>query len=313
MDLSQEIIKGNVTALSKGITLIESTKEEHTKQAEELLLKCLPHSGNSIRIAITGIPGVGKSTFIETFGTLLTSIGEKIAVLAVDPTSERTHGSILGDKSRMHRLSAEKNAFIRPSPSSGAIGGVNNKTRDSIILCEAAGFKIIIIETVGVGQNETTVNNLTDFFLLLMIAGAGDELQGIKRGIIELADALIITKSDGENIQRSQKASLEYRRALQLFPPLENGWIPKVSTCSAIENIGILEILEEIEKFDRKMIKNGWKFLNRKNQDKYWLHVYIRDELGKKQYNILKNNGKLKKLENQLKKGAAIHALLRTL
>tara|TARA_B100001250_G_scaffold58504_1_gene45542 strand:+ start:9228 stop:10169 length:942 start_codon:yes stop_codon:yes gene_type:complete len=313
MDLSQEIINGNVTALSKGITLIESAKEEHTKQAEKLLLRCLPHSGNSIRIAITGIPGVGKSTFIETFGTILTSIGKKIAVLAVDPTSERTHGSILGDKSRMHKLSGDKNAFIRPSPSSGALGGVNNKTRDSIILCEAAGFEVIIIETVGVGQNETTVNNLTDFFLLLMLAGAGDELQGIKRGIIELADALIITKSDGENIQQSQKASIEYKRAFQLFPPLENGWIPEVSTCSAIENIGILEILEKIEKFDRKMIKNGWKVLNRKKQDKYWLHVYIRDELGKKQYNILKTNGKLKKLENQLKKGEPIHTLLKTL
>lgn len=310
MDLFQEIINGNITALSKGITLIESEKYEHTKKAQKLLSKCLPFSGNSIRIAITGVPGVGKSTFIEAFGGILTCSGKRIAVLAIDPTSERTRGSILGDKSRMHKLSGDKNAFIRPSPSSGSLGGVNNKTRESIILCEAAGFEIIIIETVGVGQNETTVNNLTDFFLLLMLAGAGDELQGIKRGIIELADALIITKSDGENINQSKKASLDYKRALNLFPPLENGWKPQVNTCSALENIGIQEILDTIIKFDKKMTQNGWKKINREKQNIYWLHLYLRDELGKKKYNALKINGTLEKLENKLVQGKTIYELL---
>ncbi len=310
MDLFQEIINKNITALSKGITLIESTNPEHIQKAQQLIAECLPYSGNSIRIAITGVPGVGKSTFIETFGSILTDLGKKIAVLAIDPTSERTHGSILGDKSRMHNLSGNKNAFIRPSPSSGALGGVNNKTRDSIILCEAAGFEVIIIETVGVGQNETTVNNLTDFFVLLMLAGAGDELQGIKRGIIELADAIIVTKSDGENIRASEEASLEYKRAMQLFPPLDNGWSPQVSTCSALENIGVQEILTSILKFDQEMTKNGWKEHNRENQDKYWLHLYIKEELGKKKYNSLKTNGNLERLEKQLRKGRNIDELL---
>ena len=206
MNLSKQIIAGNITALSKGITLLESTLESDEHKARKLVTDCLPESGNSIRIGITGVPGAGKSTFIETFGKLLTSKGKKVAVLAVDPTSEKTHGSILGDKSRMHELSTDKNAFIRPSPNKGTLGGVTNKTQDSIVLCEAAGFNIILIETVGVGQSETTVSNLVDFFLLLMLAGAGDELQGIKRGIMELADTLIITKSDGENIQNAKNA-----------------------------------------------------------------------------------------------------------
>ena len=207
MDLYTGIIKGDIASLSKGITLIESTLPDDEKRAQDLLQKCLPKSGKSIRIGITGVPGVGKSTFIETFGKLLTSKGKRVAVLAIDPTSERTQGSILGDKSRMHQLSADKDAFIRPSPNSGTLGGVANKTRESIILCEAAGFEIILIETVGVGQSETTVKKLIDFFLLLMLAGAGDELQGIKRGIMELADALVITKSDGDNQQNAKNAA----------------------------------------------------------------------------------------------------------
>ena len=313
MDLAQEIIKGNRSALSQGITLLESTLDKDKKQAQQLISKCLPHSGNSIRVGITGVPGVGKSTFIENFGKLLTNEGQKVAVLAIDPTSKKSHGSILGDKSRMHELSKNKNAFIRPSPSRGTLGGVTNKTRENIILCEAAGFEIILIETVGVGQSETTVSHLVDFFLLLMLAGAGDELQGIKRGIMELADTLVITKSDGDNIQQTKNAVLEYKRAIHLFPPMNNEWIPQVSTCSALENTGISEIYEIIQKFDKQMTSNGWKTDNRKNQNNYWLHLAIKEELGNKKYKSLLAEGRLKILEKQLTAGKTIYQLLSTL
>ena len=313
MGLAQQIIEGNRTALGQGITLLESTLPEHEEQSQELLSECLPHSGKSIRIGVTGVPGVGKSTFIESFGKLLTSQGKKVAVLAIDPTSERTHGSILGDKSRMHELSANNNAFIRPSPSGGTLGGVANKTRESIILCEAAGFDIILIETVGVGQSETTVSNLVDFFLLLMLAGAGDELQGIKRGIMELADALIITKADGDNLQEAKNAALAYKRALHLFPVMENGWTPQVSTSSALENIGVLEIFETINKFDSKMTTSGWKLENRKQQNNYWLHHIIKEELGNKKYQQLKENNTLIDLEQALEKGNSIYKILENL
>ena len=313
MELAQQIIEGNRTALGQGITLLESTLPEHEKQAQDLLTSCLPYIGKSIRIGVTGVPGVGKSTFIEAFGKLLTSQGKKVAVLAIDPTSERTHGSILGDKSRMHELAADKNAFIRPSPSSGTLGGVANKTRESIILCEAAGFDIILIETVGVGQSETTVSNLVDFFLLLMLSGAGDELQGIKRGIMELADALIITKADGDNLQKAKNAALEYKRALHLFPPMENNWTPQVSTCSALENIGVLEIFETINKFETQMISSGWKNENRENQNNYWLHLAVKEELGSKKYKSFVSEGKFKVLEKELKDGKTIYQLLNIL
>ena len=310
MNLTQEIIKGNTTALGKGITLIESRLPEDEIKAQELLASCLPKSGKSIRIGITGVPGVGKSTFIETFGRLLTKQGKKVAVLAIDPTSERTQGSILGDKSRMHQLSADKNAFIRPSPNSGTLGGVTDKTRDSIILCEAAGFEIILIETVGVGQSETTVKNLVDFFLLLMLAGAGDELQGIKRGIMELADALIITKADEDNTKKAKTAAIEYKRALHLFPAMENGWTPQVRTCSALDNIGIIEILEIINQFDAQMISSGWKIENRNTQNKYWLHLKVKEESGNKKYNKLLEEGKLTQLEKELVEGKTINQIL---
>jgi len=313
MELAQQIIKGNPTALGQGITLLESTLPEHEEQSQELLSECLPHSGKSIRVGVTGVPGVGKSTFIESFGKLLTSQGKKVAVLAIDPTSERTHGSILGDKSRMHELAADENAFIRPSPSSGTLGGVANKTRESIILCEAAGFEIILIETVGVGQSETTASNLVDFFLLLILAGAGDELQGIKRGIMELADALAITKADGDNITNSKNAALDYKRALHLFPAMENGWTPQVSTCSALEDTGIAEIFETITKFDTQMISSGWKIKNRKDQNNYWLHLAVKEELGSKKYKSLVSEGKLKLLEKELKEGKTIYQLLSSL
>ncbi len=310
MGLAQQIIEGNRTALGQGITLLESTLPEHEKQAQDLITACLPYSGKSIRVGVTGVPGVGKSTFIESFGKLLTSQGKKVAVLAIDPTSERTHGSLLGDKSRMHELAADENAFIRPSPSSGTLGGVANKTRESIILCEAAGFDIILIETVGVGQSETTVSNLVDFFLLLMLAGAGDELQGIKRGIMELADALVITKAEGDNLQKAKNAAMEYKRALHLFPAMENGWTPQVSTCSALENKGIDKVWDAITTYDSQMSASGWKNENRKKQNIYWLHHIVKEELGSKQYNSLKAEGKFKMLEKELTKGKTIYQLL---
>ena len=313
MNLAQEIINGNITALGKGITLVESTLPKHKKEAQKLLSKCLPKSGKSIRIGITGVPGVGKSTFIETFGKLLTSQGNRVAVLAIDPTSEKTQGSILGDKTRMHKLSNDKNAFIRPSPNSTNLGGIANKTRESIVLCEAAGFDTILIETVGVGQSETTVNNIVDFFLLLILAGAGDELQGIKRGIMELADTLVITKSDGDNIEKVNNAVLEYKRAIHLFPPMNNGWVQKVSTCSALENTGISEISKIIKKFDKQMTSNGWKKNNRKDQNNYWLHQSIKEELGNKKYKSLLDTQEIKTLEEELTKGKTIYQLLNDL
>ena len=311
MELAQQIIEGNRTALGQGITLLESTLPEHEQKAQELLKLCLPHSQKSIRVGVTGVPGVGKSTFIEAFGKLLTGKGKKIAVLAIDPTSERTHGSILGDKSRMHELAADENAFIRPSPSSGILGGVANKTRESIILCEAAGFDIILIETVGVGQSETTVSNLADFFLLLMLAGAGDELQGIKRGIMELADALIITKSDGDNSIKAKNAAMEYKRALHLFPAKENGWIPQVSTCSAFDKTGLDTIWELIEKYNNQMQANSYFMSNRNKQNNYWLHHIIKHELGNKKYQQLKADNNLTDLEQDIKKGSSIYEVLK--
>jgi len=313
MDLFKEILKGNKVALAKGITLLESSLETDIISSQELISDCLPHSGDSIRIGITGVPGVGKSTFIETFGKILTDKGQKVAVLAIDPTSERTHGSILGDKSRMNNLSVDENAFIRPSPSSGTLGGVSSKTRDSIILCEAAGSDIILIETVGVGQSETTVSTICDFFLLLMLAGAGDELQGIKRGIMELADMIVITKADGDNLQKARNAKQEYKMALHLFPNSENGWTPKVSICSALENTGIKEIWEIIIIYNQQMISNNYKTENRKKQDIYWLHHTIKEELGNKKYNSLVLEGKIEKLENQLSNGKTIFQLVETL
>ena len=219
-------------ALSRAITLIESTNSKHLEKANEVINGCLPHANKSIRIGITGVPGVGKSTFIEAFGKHLTGLGKKVAVLAIDPSSTLSHGSILGDKTRMEELVKDENAFIRPSASGESLGGVARKTREAIILCEACGFDTIIIETVGVGQSETAVHSMVDFFLLLKIAGAGDELQGIKRGIMEMADAVVINKADGDNIQKAKIAKVEFNRALHFFPPKNSGWQPKVTTCS---------------------------------------------------------------------------------
>ncbi|RIV45314.1 methylmalonyl Co-A mutase-associated GTPase MeaB [Flagellimonas pelagia] len=269
-ELTEGIFNGNKTQLAKAITLLESTHPSHYEKANTVIEKCLAKPNASIRIGITGVPGVGKSSFIETFGTYLTSLGKKVAVLAVDPTSSLSKGSILGDKTRMQELSKDPNAFIRPSPSGTSLGGVARKTRESIILCEAAGYDVILVETVGVGQSEIAVHSMVDFFLLLKLSGAGDELQGIKRGIMEMADAIAINKADGSNLEKAELAATEFSRALHLYPPKANGWIPKVLKCSATENTGIKEIWDVVENFVQQNKENGFFDKNRKTQNKNW-------------------------------------------
>ncbi len=299
----QGIKKGNITILSQAITLIESSKEEHQTVAQEIISKCLPLSENSVRIGITGVPGVGKSTFIEAFGMRLISKGKKIAVLAIDPSSKRSKGSILGDKTRMERLSAEKNAFIRPSPSAGSLGGVARKTAETIILCEAAGFDTIFIETVGVGQSEIAVSSMTDFFMLLMLAGAGDELQGIKRGIMEMADLIVINKADGDNLKKATRAKAEYQNALHLFPPAESGWNPKVVTASAETGNGIPEIDDLLNDYFKFTKENNYFFEKRNKQAIYRMYETINEELKSKFYNNSEVKNNLKKLEKDVLSG----------
>lgn len=258
---------GNIAVLSRAITLIESTRAEDKIQAALLIDTILPYTGKSIRIGITGVPGVGKSTFIESFGMHLIGQNKKVAVLAIDPSSTITKGSILGDKTRMEQLSVQPNAFIRPSASAGSLGGVTYKTYETILLCEAAGFDTIIIETVGVGQSETEVSHICDFFLLLMLAGAGDELQGIKRGIMEMADGIAITKADGSNEQKAKSARMEYARALHFLPPQPSGWIPEVKICSAYEHKGIAEISTMIEKHYQHQNSKGFFAQHRAEQN----------------------------------------------
>lgn len=271
-DYYQGLISGNRVALGQAITLVESTLHEDEVLASQLVDKILPLTGKSLRVGITGIPGVGKSTFIESFGTYLTSIGKHLAVLTVDPSSQLTHGSILGDKTRMESLSKDPNAFIRPSASGSVLGGVAHKTREAMLLCEAAGFDVIIVETVGIGQSETSVKNMVDFFLLLMLAGAGDELQGIKKGIMEMADTLVITKADGDNKVKASKAAAEYQHALHLFQPPANKWLPQVLTCSALENKGIGEVWGVVEKYERHMKTSGFWESHRQQQNRVWFH-----------------------------------------
>lgn len=279
------ILEGNITILSQAITLIESSLHEHQDMASELVEKCLPYSGNSLRIGITGVPGVGKSSFIESFGKILTGRGAKLAVLAVDPSSGLNRGSILGDKTRMEELSVDPSAFIRPSPSGGSLGGVAKKTRESIILCEAAGFDTIIVETVGVGQSETAVKSMVDFFLLLMLAGAGDELQGIKRGIMEMADNIAITKSDGSNITRTGLAKSQIQSALELYPPAPSGWKPRVQTCSALTQEGLNDIHQSINEYFEFVKNSGFFSINRRDQALYWMHESIDHQLNAGFYN----------------------------
>ena len=277
-ELEKGILSGDRIILAKSITLVESHLDADQQKAEELIERLLPKASNSIRLGITGVPGVGKSTFIETFGKHLTSLKKKIAVLAVDPSSKKTKGSILGDKTRMEELSKDPLAFIRPSATGGSLGGVTNATRDAIVLCEAAGFDIIIIETVGVGQSEIAVREMTDFFLLLMLAGAGDELQGIKKGIMEMADGIVITKADGENIKPAQQAQANYQHALHLFGSNESGWVPCVLTASALANKGIPEVWTMIQKFESISKTNGFFNDQRIRQDVFSMHQCV-DEL----------------------------------
>lgn len=269
-ELFAALCKGDRAALSRALTLIESKNAAHRTLAEELVQLALPLSGNALRIGITGVPGVGKSTFIEAFGEYLISQGKKVAVLAVDPSSSKNKGSILGDKTRMQQLAQNPHAFIRPSPSAGSLGGVAHKTRESILLCEAAGFDLVLVETVGVGQSETAVKNMVDFFMLLMLASAGDELQGIKRGIMEMADLLLINKAEGENEAQAKRASGEYKRALHLFPPNENEWIPQVKLCSALNKTGMEEAWKSIAEFENQQKLKGYFNQSRAAQNLHW-------------------------------------------
>lgn len=297
------ILKGNMPILSQAVTLVESSRADHHQLAEEIIEKCLPYSSNSIRVGITGVPGAGKSTSIDSFGMhLLKDDSVKLAVLAIDPSSEVSKGSILGDKTRMERLSIAKNTFIRPSPSAGSLGGVARKTRETIILCEAAGFNRIIIETVGVGQSETAVHSMVDFFLLLQLAGTGDELQGIKRGIMEMADGIVINKADGDNVEKARLAQSHYKNALHLFPMPESEWLPQVLLYSGYYEIGIKEIWDMIDQYIAFTKKNGYFDYKRSKQAKYWMYETINEQLKSRFYNDPKVASMLPLLESDVLK-----------
>jgi LAO/AO transport system kinase len=292
------IVSGNMTILSQAITMVESSLPQHYDQAQYILERCLPFGSESLRIGVTGVPGAGKSTFIETFGLYLTDMGRKLAVLTIDPSSTNTKGSILGDKTRMEQLSVHPNAYIRPSPSAGTLGGVARKTRETIILCEAAGFDTILVETVGVGQSETAVHSMVDVFLLLMLAGAGDELQGIKRGIMEMADIIAITKADGANKLVADGAKVSYQNALQLFHMSPSGWKPRVLTCSAHKNSGIKELWETINDYHNFTKKSGYFDEFRKQQTVIRMNDTILEYLK----NTFYNNDDIKSLRPELEK-----------
>jgi LAO/AO transport system kinase len=273
------ILSGDRVILSRGITIVESNLESDKILAKEIIQAILPFSGNSIRIGITGVPGVGKSTFIEAFGKHLITKGHKVGILSIDPSSQRSKGSILGDKTRMEELANLEDAYIRPSATGDTLGGVANKTGETMLLCEAAGYDVILIETVGVGQSETAVHGMTDFFLLLMLSGAGDELQGIKKGIMEMADMVVINKADGDNIKKSEMARRQYQNALHIFPQSDSGWSPVVTTASAIKNIGIDTVWDEIEKYKKLVDENGYFDKNRIQQQIQWMYNNINEEL----------------------------------
>ena len=317
-DYVEGILAGNRSILSQAVTLVESLLPEHHTIAQEVIEKCLPHAGKSIRLGITGVPGAGKSTFIEALGTYLCKEqNHKLAVLAIDPSSERSKGSILGDKTRMEELSIAENAFIRPSPSAGSLGGVARKTRESIILCEAAGFDTIFVETVGVGQSETAMHSMVDFFLLIQLAGTGDELQGIKRGIMEMADGITINKCDGNNIEKAQLAKRQFQNALHLFPMPESGWAPQVTTCSAFHHINIPEVWKMVTDYVAFTNKNGYFDYRRNQQSKYWMYETIDEYLRTSFYNNPTIEDLLKQFENMVNNNemtsfAASHKLLDT-
>ncbi len=297
------ILAGNRTILSQAITLVESSLPEHYETAQFIIEKCLPFSSKSIRIGITGVPGAGKSTFIETFGLYIVGEGRKLAVLTVDPSSQLSKGSILGDKTRMEQLSIHPGAFIRPSPATGALGGVARKTRETIILCEAAGFNTVLVETVGVGQSETEVHSMVDFFLLLMIAGGGDELQGIKRGIMEMADMIAITKADGANKLYAENTRITFGNALHLFPKKTSGWVPQVHTCSALANTGIKELWEIILEYSAFTGNSGYFETFRKEQAVIRMHNTIIEYLNNSFYNHKEVRSLVPEIEKQLYEG----------
>ena len=303
-DYVEGIVKGDITILSRAVTLVESIKPEHQALAQEVIEKCLPYSGNSIRVGISGVPGAGKSTSIDAFGLhILEKHGGKLAVLAIDPSSERSKGSILGDKTRMEKLSVHPDSFIRPSPSAGSLGGVARKTRETIILCEAAGFDKIFVETVGVGQSETAVHSMVDFFLLIQLAGTGDELQGIKRGIMEMADGIVINKADGDNLDRAKLAATQFRNALHLFPAPESGWTPQVLTYSGFYNLGVKEIWDMIYQYVDFVKDNGYFAYRRNEQSKYWMYETINEHLRDSFYQNARIGAMLADQENQVLQG----------
>lgn len=303
-DMVDGIVKGNVTILSQAVTLIESVNPAHQSKAQEVIEKCLPYSGKSIRIGISGVPGAGKSTSIDEFGVhLLDRTGGKLAVLAIDPSSERSKGSILGDKTRMEKLSQRKESFIRPSPTAGSLGGVARKTRETIILCEAAGYDKIFVETVGVGQSETACHSMVDFFLLIQLAGTGDELQGIKRGIMEIADGIVINKCDGENVDKCHIAATNFRNALHFFPAPDSGWLPKVLCYSGFYGIGIKEIWDMVYEYVAFVKANGYFDYRRNEQSKYWMYESINERLRSSFYNNDIIQQRLKAAENAVLAG----------
>jgi LAO/AO transport system kinase len=285
-DMVEGILKGDVTILSQAVTLVESVNPDHQQKAQEVIDRLLPYSGNSVRVGISGVPGAGKSTSIDEFGMhVLKEKGGKLAVLAIDPSSERTKGSILGDKTRMEKLALHPDSFIRPSPSAGSLGGVARKTRETIILCEAAGFDKIFVETVGVGQSETACHSMVDFFLLIQVAGTGDELQGIKRGIMEMSDGIVINKCDGDNVDRCHMAATNFRNALHFFPMPESGWTPQVLCYSGFYGYGIKEVWDMIYSYFAFVKQNGYFDYRRNEQAKYWMYESINEHLRLNFYN----------------------------
>lgn len=278
-DYVRGVRSGDSAILARAITLVESSNRVHRVMAQEVVLGLLPHSGGSHRVGITGVPGVGKSTFIDQLGVNLTAAGRRVAVLAVDPTSSRSGGSILGDKTRMERLAVDPNAFIRPSPAGSTLGGVARATRETILLCEAAGYDVVLVETVGVGQSETVVADMVDFFLVLMLAGAGDDLQGIKKGVLELADMVAINKADGDNVERAELAAADYRSALHLMRPASPNWSPPVLTCSGLSDLGLPELWEQIEVHRAKLGATGELDERRRLQQVRWMWSMLDDRL----------------------------------
>ena len=305
------ILAGDRLLLSRAITLVESRRPDDQTLAQQVLESVLEKTGSSVRVGITGVPGVGKSTFIETFGTYLTGLGYQLAVLAVDPTSQRSGGSLLGDKTRMETLSVNPNAYIRPTPAGDSLGGVGHRTRETMLLCEAAGFDVILVETVGVGQSETVVHGMVDFFLLLMLAGAGDELQGMKRGIMELADALVITKADGDNVTPANRARVEYQNALHLFPPTGTGWFPPVLTGSALTGgeAGVANVWQTIQDHQQRMTQNGHRDQRRQEQQLTWFRSLLWQHLEGRFYDQPGVRDRLTAVETQVRAGTLLPGL----